>query len=171
VPFGDTRVNDASPIRGALIEALAKFVKAAPRVRGIKRIAVIGSITTPKLNPKDVDVLVTLEAGADLPALATLGRKLKGATQQHNHGADIFLADTSGKYLGRTCSYKDCHPRRSCLGQHCTSQKWVCDDLEVVTLSEDLIREPPLEVWPSLVIRTALPGDLASAFARGAQIP
>jgi predicted nucleotidyltransferase len=159
-------VSELSPIRGALIQALATFVSAARRIGGVTRIAVVGSITTAKLDPKDVDVLVTVREDADFAALATQGRKLKGATQQHNHGADIFLASVEGKYIGRTCSYKECHPRRRCFGTHCRAGNWVCNDLDVVTLSDDLVREPPLEVWPTLVVRTALPRDLADVFAK-----
>jgi hypothetical protein len=161
-------VSGLSPIRGALIEALATFVSAAPRIRGVTRIAVVGSITTAKLDPKDVDVLVTVRDDADFAALAMQGRKLKGATQHHNHGADIFLASVEGKYIGRTCSYKECHPRSRCFGTQCTTGNWVCNDVDVVTLSDDLVREPPLEVWPTLVVRADLPGDIADAFAKGA---
>jgi enamine deaminase RidA (YjgF/YER057c/UK114 family) len=38
-------VSALSPIRGALIEALAKFVSAAPKIRGVTRIAFVSGTT------------------------------------------------------------------------------------------------------------------------------
>jgi hypothetical protein len=122
----------------------------------------IGSLTTHKPNPKDADVLVSIERKADIARLAALGRKLKGQGQQFNLGADIFLASSDGEYLGRTCSYRECHPRVSCRGSSCGAGKYVCDDLRVVTLSPSLIAEPPLELWPQRVARCELPADTAS---------
>ena len=151
-----------------MIEALVRFVSAAPQVQGVTRIAVVGSITTDKSDPKDVDVLVTVREDANFEALAALGRKLKGATQRHNRGADIFLASDDGGYIGRTCSYRDCHPRKRCLGTQCGRRKWICDDLDVINLSDQMVKEPPLEVWPTVVVRTSMPVDMANAFARGA---
>lgn len=141
---------------------MAKFTVAASQVRGVTRIALIGSLTTPKPNPKDADVLVSIEPNADIARLAALGRKLKGQGQQFNLGADIFLASSDGEYLGRTCSYRDCHPRVSCRGSSCGARKYVCDDLRVVTLSPSLIAEPPLELWPQRLARCELPVDTAN---------
>ena len=58
-------------------------------------------MTTAKAIPKDVDLLVTIERTMDLTQLARAGRRLKGLAQTINLGADIFLADTTGHYLGR----------------------------------------------------------------------
>lgn len=108
-------------IRAHLLSYLPWFVTEAAKLSGVRRIALLGSITTEKKNPKDIDFLVTVDDVVDLEPLARLGRKLKGRTQQFNHGADIFLADPSGCYLGRTCSWVRCGPgiRRSCDAQHC----------------------------------------------------
>jgi predicted nucleotidyltransferase len=159
--------NDV-PTREFLLEALAQFIRAAAGVSGVTRIAVIGSLTTEKLSPKDADVLVTVRGDADLKRLARLGRKLKGKAQTRNLGADIFLADLAGHYIGRTCSFKECHPRSSCAGNSCGSGQWICDDLEVVRLSDHLIAEPPLEVWPTLVVRATLPADARRALTEEA---
>ena len=145
--------------RGFLLQALAQFIRAAPGVSGVARIAVIGSLTTEKLYPKDADVLVTVRDDADLERLSRLGRKLKGVAQTRNLGADIFLADQAGRYIGRTCPFKECHPRSSCAGKSCGSGRWICDDFEAVRLSDQLIAEPPLEVWPKVVVRATLPAD------------
>jgi hypothetical protein len=48
-------------------------------------------------NPKDADVLVTIDDTMDLDELARAGRRLKGSAQTINLGADIFLADASGR--------------------------------------------------------------------------
>ena len=61
-------------------------------------------MTTAKAIPKDVDLLVTIERTMDLTQLARAGRRLKGLAQTINLGADIFLADTTGHYLGRSAT-------------------------------------------------------------------
>ena len=147
--------------REVLIYAVAKFTAAASLLRGVTRISLLGSLTTPKPNPKDADVLVSIERNADIAELAALGRKLKGRAQHFNLGADIFLASSDGEYLGRTCSYRECHPRVSCRGSSCGSGKHLCDDLRVVTLPLSLIAEPPVELWPQRLARCELPADTA----------
>jgi hypothetical protein len=62
------------------------------------------------VNPKDADLLVTVEDEADLAPLARLGRRLQGRAQSMNKGADVFLADAHHHYLGRTCTWKECAP-------------------------------------------------------------
>src|SRR5215467_10607657 len=80
------------PIRAHLLEGVYRFALAACRLREVLRIAMVGSLATAKSDPKDADVLLTVEPSADLATLARLGRTLKGHTQQRNRGADIFLA-------------------------------------------------------------------------------
>ena len=70
----------------------------------------MGSIMTANPIPKDVDILVTIDAEMELSKLARAGRRLKGTAQAINLGADIFLADASNRYLGRICHYRECHP-------------------------------------------------------------
>jgi hypothetical protein len=152
-------MSDGATPRDVLLYALAKFIRAAVKVSGVVRIAVVGSLTTDKLLPKDADVLVTLRDDADIETLSMLGRRLKGSLQGHNLGADIFLAVQSGQYIGRTCSFKACHPRRACGGSKCRSGNRICDDLRVVSLPDQLIAEPPLVVWPQVTIRGPLPAD------------
>ena len=159
--------NDVTK-RGFLLEALAQFIRAAATVSGVIRIAVIGSLTTEKPSPKDADVLVTVSDDADLERLSRLGRKLKGTAQTRNLGADIFLADRAGHYIGRTCPYKECHPRSTCAGKSCAWGNWICDDFEAVRLSDELIAEPPVEVWPKVVVRATLPADARKALIEGA---
>jgi hypothetical protein len=75
----------------------------------------MGSLVTSRAIPKDADVLVTINGTMDLGQLARAGRRLKGSAQTINLGADIFLADVTGRYLGRICHYRECHPRVACL--------------------------------------------------------
>jgi hypothetical protein len=56
--------------------------------------------------PKDADLLVSIDADVDLDPLARLGGRLQGTAQTINLGADIFLADAAGHYLGRICHYR-----------------------------------------------------------------
>ncbi len=97
--------------RRHLLEAVLAFVRAARSTPGALRIALLGSLTTDKPIPKDADVLVTIDAATDLGPLARLGRRLLGTAQTINLGADIFLADAAGRYLGRICHYRECFPR------------------------------------------------------------
>jgi predicted nucleotidyltransferase len=152
-------MSDGATDRSFLLEALAEFMRAAANVQGVARVAVVGSLVTDKPSPKDADVLVTVRDDADIRSLPRLGRKLKGVAQSRNLGADIFLASTSGAYVGRTCSYRECHPRSACRGTQCGSGRWICSDLEIVRLPDSLVAEPPLEIWPQVVVRTVLPAD------------
>lgn len=122
----------------------------------------MGSIVTNKLIPKDVDVLVTIDDKMELSRLANAGRRLKGTAQTINLGADIFLTDATGRYLGRICHYRECHPRVLCQAQHCGRRDHLNDDLQIVTLSQALITSPPIDLWPKVVRRVTVPPDVES---------
>jgi hypothetical protein len=126
----------------------------------VLRIALVGSLVTNKAIPKDADVLVTIDNTMDLTDLARAGRRLKGSAQTINLGADIFLADMTGRYLGRICHYRECHPRVACLAQHCGYREHLNDDLHVVTLSKELLAAPPIDLWPNVVRRLVVPPDV-----------
>ena len=130
---------------------------------GLSVDSLLGSILTAKVTPKDVDVLVTIDAAMDLRRLARSGRRLMGQAQTINLGADIFLADTTGRYLGRICHYRECHPRVLCHAQHCGQRDHLNDDLHIVTLSQELIASPPGELWPKVIRRLSVPADVEEA--------
>ncbi len=155
------RSEDPS-IRVFLIAEVFAFANAARQVAGVTRIALIGSLTTEKPDPKDADVLVTVTEEADLVPLARLTRRLQGRAQTLNRGGEVFLADPKGKYLGRICPWKNCGPgiRVSCDALHCGRRHYLHDDWRAVRLTRDLIAAPPLELWPRHVVRVALPEDL-----------
>lgn len=148
-------------MREQLLFYLPWFVSVVTKLSRIRRVALLGSITTNKQNPKDIDFLVVVDDDVDLEPLARLGRKIKGRAQQMNRGADIFLADAQGRYIGRTCSWRECGPgiRRSCDPLNCGKRHYLHDDLETVTLSEETVRAA-LDLWPSLEGRVGLPDDL-----------
>jgi hypothetical protein len=135
------------------------FVRAAKAQPGILRIALVGSLTTDKPVPKDADVLVTIDADMDLAALARIGRRLKGTGQKINLGGDVFLTDAAGRYIGRICHYRECHARFLCKALHCGQRQHLNDDLQIVTLEPTLIASPPIELWPRIVRRVAVPAD------------
>lgn len=149
-------------IRGFLIAEVGRFVARARVIPGVRRIALIGSLTTVKQDPKDADVLIWLDDEADLARLATVGRQLMGAAQGRNRNADVFLADRDDNYLGRVCPYRDCRPgiRMSCQAPHCGRRSHLCDDLQRLTLPTRVLKSPPLELWPTIVRRGTLPEDL-----------
>ena len=159
-PYQEPAPAIAEP-RQPLLVALLAFVRDARSIPGVLRIALIGSLATAKPIPKDADVLVTIgDMMDDLAHLAQAGRRLKGFAQTINLGADIFLADKNGDYIGRVCNYRECHPRSGCLAQHCGRREHLNDDLHIVALSSDLVAAPPVEFWPSVIRRVPVPQDV-----------
>jgi hypothetical protein len=81
-----------------------------------------------------------------------------------NRGADVFLADASGHYLGRTCPWRECGPgiRTRCQAQNCGGHLY--DDLHIVKLAKQLIASPPLVIWPKAVVSGDVPADTLQAF-------
>jgi hypothetical protein len=152
------------PIRSHLLTGVLAFTQAASPVSGVIRIALIGSLATRKAEPKDADVLVTVVDDADLTLLAAHGRKLLGHCQSRNRGSDVFLADPGGQYFGRLCSWKRCEPgiRVSCDALHCGWRHYLHDDLSAIRLPSSLIKAPPIELWPQIVTRAAVPPDVES---------
>jgi hypothetical protein len=142
-----------------------RFVRRASGIAGVERIAFIGSIYTRKQRPKDVDLLVTIREDTDLVALAAAGRSLKGAAQNQNLGADVFLVQ-DGRYIGRTCSYREPHPRVRCADNRCVPERpHLCDTSAHLVLGDEVIREPPLVLWPEIIVVGPLPPDVGAAFA------
>ena len=154
--------NTELTIRDYLLAEVRQFVEHARVCPGVRRIALIGSLATEKPDPKDADVLVTVDDDAGLAPLAATGRKLKGHAQNRNRGADIFLADPSGNYIGRICHWRECYPgiRASCDARHCGRRPFLHDDLDDVTLDASLIAAPPLVLWPRILRRVELPSDV-----------
>jgi hypothetical protein len=152
------------PVRSQLLEAALLFVRSAARLRGVKRIALIGSLATPESSPKDIDLLVTVGDDMNLAPLAKAARQLNGRAMQtgRSRGGDVFLADVSGSYLGRTCPWKECGPgiRLSCDALHCGQRHYLHDDLQAIKLQPALIEAPPIELWPVVVARVAAPADV-----------
>lgn len=147
-------------VRGTLLRLTLDFVCRARTLRGVERIALLGSLVTDKARPKDADVLVTITEDVDFSHLARLGRRLKGEAQGINSGADVFLADPAGAYLGRVCHYRECHPRVLCHARHCGARPHLNDDLDEVTLPPEVISTPPLVLHPVVAIAVAIPADV-----------
>ena len=123
--------------RQHFLDGLRRFAVSVRELGGVRRIALLNSIVTAKPDPKDVDVLVVVADDADLAPLATCARRLQGHAQSFNRGADVFLVDERGTYIGRTCRWKDCLPgvRQSCDALHCGRRPYLhgrsrCDSLE-----------------------------------------
>jgi predicted nucleotidyltransferase len=152
----------STPERTRLIAAVLAFVRAAQRLPGITRIALIGSLTTNKADPKDADLLVTVTDDTDLAPLASLSRKLRGHAQTMNRGGEVFLTDPRNTYLGRICPWKICAPgiRMSCDALHCGRRHYLHDDLKDITLAQSVLAAPAVELWPQVVARVPLPQDI-----------
>jgi hypothetical protein len=96
--------------RAELIPLVFEFVRCVSSIAGVREISLIGSLATPKVDPKDADLLVTIDDDLDLTQLARHGRRLQGQAQSIGHGADIFLLSPARQYLGRICQWKQCRP-------------------------------------------------------------
>ncbi|MBC7477477.1 MAG: hypothetical protein H7317_05195, partial [Pseudorhodobacter sp.] len=103
-------MDEPIPLRAFLLAQVLRFTRKVAGLPGVSRIALVGSLVTPKAAPKDADVLVSVSPDCSLEKLATAARALKGQAQTRNSGADIFLADFVGRYLGRICHWRECRP-------------------------------------------------------------
>ena len=150
--------------REPLLEATLAFVQKVSQLPGTRRIALLGSLCTEKAIPKDVDLLVEVEGDADLTALAKSKRQLSGKTMATGDGcgADVFICNPAGKYLGRICSWKTCQTgiRQACEALHCRQRQFLYDDLQNVKLDPPQIQSPPLDLWPEVISRVELPDDV-----------
>jgi predicted nucleotidyltransferase len=160
--MSQVRAAGSSARRLQLLKEALVFVEKAQGIPGITRIALIGSLTTHKATPKDVDLLVTVMDDADLAPLATLGRKLQGHTLSFGSGGEVFLTNPQGQYVGRICPWKECKPgiRMSCDALHCGQRPYLHDDFPVFQLREEFIVTPPIELWPQIVLRVPVPNDV-----------
>jgi len=149
-------------VRQWLLEDALQFVHTAMQLPGVVRIALLGSLTTEKPEPKDVDLLIAVTDAADLTPMAQAARRLKGHAQSYNHGADVFVADPSGHYLGRLCPWKQCAPgiRASCDALHCGHRPFLHDDLATIRLASALVAHPPLDLFPEVIRRVPIPADV-----------
>lgn len=148
-------------MRAELLSYLPWFVRVVTEIPGVRRISLLGSITTDKQDPKDIDFLVVVDDDAGLERLARYGRKLKGRTQQISRGADIFLADVEGRYIGRTCQWKECRTgeRARCDALNCGIREYLHDDLGAIKLTQETM-QAALQLWPEMERRLGLPEDL-----------
>ena len=148
--------------REHLLRGVLKFTQAAAQLPGVTRIALLGSLTREEPEPKDADVLVTVSDSMELAPLAKAGRQLAGHAQQLNRGADVFLANERGDYLGRACRWRECAPgiRSSCDALHCGRRPYLHDDLRDIRLKSNLVATPPIELWPAVHARVPTPDDV-----------
>ena len=158
-----SEVVSREELRRSLLVLAADFITGVRALPGVLRLALLGSIVTEKVRPKDIDLLVTIGDDCDLRLLATKARRLRGRAQSLGSGADVFLAGEDGVYLGRTCPWRTCRPgiRVACDASHCGRRPFLHDDLRTLTLSPALVSAPPLELVPRVVVRGALPADVA----------
>jgi len=148
--------------RPELIDLVLDFVRNVRGMAGVREIALIGSLCTPKPYPKDADLLVTMDDRADLAPLARYSRRLQGQATALGHGSDVFLLNQEGHYIGRVCPWKECRPgiRVRCDALHCGRREFLHDDQDTVKLSPAVIASPPLRLWPIIEQHRALPADL-----------
>ena len=153
--------------RQQLLDGLRRFVVSVREIPGVRRIAILGSIVTDKPDPKDIDLLVVAADDADLAPVATCARRLRGRAQSFNRGADVFLADERGTYIGRACHWKDCRPgvRQACDALHCGRRPYLHDDLDAIRLNSTLVVSPPVTLWPCVERRRPLPPDVEEVVA------
>jgi len=148
--------------RKNIIRLVLDFVLSCKKIEGVNRISIIGSLISDKEKPKDVDLLVNISDDLDLTHLAKISRTLQGKSGGLTGGADVFLANNSNVYLGRTCIWKDCRPgvRMSCDAYNCGKRKYLHDDISVIKISSEIIENPPLVLYPELIRNVSVPEDV-----------
>ncbi|MEK7728463.1 MAG: hypothetical protein AAB354_08625 [candidate division KSB1 bacterium] len=161
-PEMKTTPPQSPSVRSRLLTEAKETVLNVRHIPGIIRIALIGSLTTHKPDPKDADLLVTVTDEMNLALLAKLGRRLCGHAQRFNKGGEIFLSNPQGRYIGRICHWKECGPgiRGSCDALNCGQRHYLHDDFNSVRLRDELIAAPPLELWPQIIARVSVPEDV-----------
>jgi hypothetical protein len=149
-------------IRPRMIALALAFVREARVLPGVTSIGLVGSLATRKVDPKDIDMLVSVTDDVDLASLAAAARRLHGRAMGIGKGTDVFLMDGAGNYLGRSCLWRDCRPgiRKSCDALHCGRRTYLHDDLRAVSLDGSLMAAPPLVLWPQIVARAPIPPDV-----------
>lgn len=153
-----------TPIRTIFIQHALEFAEQLSRKQGVLRVAIVREITQPVKEPEILCLLVTISEEAPIRPIADIGRKLAGRmlSMPRAAGSDLFLANEQHEYLGRTCLYRECHPRVRCEGNQCNGS-YICNDFHVFTLEKEVIQSPPVEVFPRVVIRDRIPNDLRRA--------
>jgi predicted nucleotidyltransferase len=152
--------------RAVLLAAAKWFLEEARKVEEVSQIALIGSLTTRKTIPKDVDLVVTLKSSAGFKQIATLARKLQGRIQKGSLGADVFIVHDN-IYIGRACHYREPWERVECRRRHLKCSRdveFLCNTVSSFRLREEIILRPPLVLWPDVVINVALPEDVIECF-------
>ena len=94
-------------VRRGMLDVLGQFLPSLRSLAYVQRIGLTGSITTPKREPNDIDVVVCIAEGADLTELATVYRKMSGRLQGMGKGVDVFIFE-NGTYVGRPCHHREC---------------------------------------------------------------
>jgi len=157
--FAKNRLTD----RELLLQAARWFAVRASQLPGIKQIALIGSLCTAKKNPKDLDLLVTVAAKAELSSLAKLGRQAQGQVERGSLGVDVLLVE-DGKYLGRCCTFREPHLRVRCAPNLCDcDRRYLCRTSFI--LNRGVIDNPSLVIWPEFQCRGEIPDDVRMTFA------
>ncbi|MFK5922148.1 MAG: UPF0158 family protein [Verrucomicrobiota bacterium] len=150
--------------RQDLLRGVLRFVRDVSQIDGVHRISMLGSLTTEKPLPKDVDLLVQVADDMPLEPLAKYSRQLNAKAMQTGDGccADIFICDSANHYIGRMCLWKECREglRRGCKAQHCGRRQYLSDDFQLVTLDQALVKSPPIDLWPEVITRVDVPEDV-----------
>lgn len=150
------------PSRALLLAATLEAVRAVTRVSGVTHVALIGSLTTPKAEPKDADLLVRIADDCDLVSLAKVAHRFQRRTRDFSRWGEIFLSTRQYVYLGRICPSDLCglETRIDCGAMNCGRCPHLHDDLRALSLPSALLAEPPVELWPEIRVNAEIPRDV-----------
>lgn len=87
-----------------LRNAAKTFAGKVAGVKGIREVALCGSVVTADPYPNDIDIAIVIDALADLPAIARAARQISSTY----HGWEVFVLRADRTYLGRICHRKQC---------------------------------------------------------------
>jgi hypothetical protein len=150
-----------SETRREMLAVLEEFLPSLEELECVEMIGLMGSMTMPKLEPKDIDLVVCTASGSDLVGLAAIFRKMLGRLQSIGRGIDIFIFE-NGDYIGRPCIHRECAPgiRLSCKADHCGKRRHLCDDLKEMMLYPTTLTRLPVKLHPRSWYLDDVPQDI-----------
>lgn len=147
--------------RQSMLKVLGEFLPSLKALKHMEQIGLIGSMTTPKREPKDIDIVVYIGVDFDLSALAGIYRKMLGRMQSIGRGVDIFTFE-QGSYIGRPCRYRECGRgiRLLCKADNCGRRHHLCNDLKNLNLSSTTLTNLPVQLYPKGLSGDNIPEDI-----------
>lgn len=104
-------------------QAAQNFANKAKNLSSVQEVILCGSMASDDPYPQDIDLAVVLSGLYELPQLARFCRQMSSVT----HAWEVFVFNTSRKYLGRICHKRECPGQRYCDAPDCGKTPHLCN--------------------------------------------